>query len=64
MRTVELIHTQSEGFTNAAYKHSSVAEAPVLWSPDVPSRLFREDSDARKDLRQEENGTTEDEMVG
>ena len=31
---------------------------------DTKSRLIRKDSDARKDERQEEKGTTEDEMVG
>ena len=40
------------------------AEAPILWSPDVKSRLIRKDPDAGKDWRQEEKGTTEDEMVG
>ena len=32
--------------------------------PDVKSRLIRKDPDAGKDGRQEEKGTTEDEMVG
>ena len=40
------------------------AEAPILWSPDAKSRLIRKDPDAGKDWRQEEKGTTEDEMVG
>ena len=40
------------------------AEAPVLWSPDAKSQLIGKDPDARKDWRQEENRTTEDEMVG
>ena len=35
-----------------------------LWPPDVKSQLIRKDSDAGKDWRQEEKGTTEDEMVG
>ena len=39
------------------------AEAPVLWPPDVKSRLIRKDPAAEKDWRQEEKGTTEDEMV-
>ena len=38
-------------------------EAPILWPPDVKSLLFRKDSDARKDGRQEERGISEDEMV-
>ena len=40
------------------------AEAPMLWPPDVKSWLIRKDPDAGKDWRQEEKGTTEDEMVG
>ena len=40
------------------------AEPPILWPPDVKSRLIRKDPDAAKDWRQEEKGTTEDEMVG
>ena len=40
------------------------AEASILWSPDVKSRLIRKDPDAGKDWRQGEKGTTEDEMVG
>ena len=39
------------------------AEAPVLWPPDVKSWLIWNDPDAGKDWRQEEKGTTEDEMV-
>ena len=34
------------------------AEAPILWPPDTKSRLIG------KDWKQEEKGTTEDEMVG
>ena len=36
----------------------------MLWPPDGKSRLIRKDPDAGKDGRQEEKGTTEDEMVG
>ena len=42
----------------------AVAEAPILWLPDVKSWLTRKDPDAGKDWRQEEKGMTEDEMVG
>ena len=37
---------------------------PVLWPPDAKSQLVGKDPDAGKDWRQEEKGTTEDEMVG
>ena len=40
------------------------AEAPILWPPDVKNRLIGNDPDAGKDWRQEEEGMTEDEMVG
>ena len=39
------------------------AEAPILWPPDVRSRLTGEDPDAGKDWRQKEKGAAEDEMV-
>ena len=45
-------------------KTDAEAEATILCSPDVKSWLVREDPDAGKDWRQEEKGTTEDEMVG
>ena len=39
------------------------AETPILWPPDAKSCLIWKDSDTGKDWRQEEKGTTEDEMV-
>ena len=40
------------------------AETPILWPPDAKNWLLGKDPDAGKDWRQEEKGTTEDEMVG
>ena len=40
------------------------AETPILWPPDSKSWLIWKDPDAWKDRRQEEKGTTEDEMFG
>ena len=40
------------------------AEVPILWPPDAKSWLIGKDPDAGKDWKQEEKGTTEDEMVG
>ena len=37
---------------------------PILWPPDEKNWLTEEDLDAGKGWRQEEKGTTEDEMVG
>ena len=39
------------------------AEAPSLWSPDAKNWVIRKDHNAGKDWRQEEKGTTENEMV-
>ena len=40
------------------------AETPILWPRDAKNGFIRKDPDAGKDGRQEEKGTTEDEMVG
>ena len=39
-------------------------EAPLLWPPNAKSWLTGKDPDGGKGWRQEEKGTTEDEMVG
>ena len=36
---------------------------PILWPADVKSQLIRKGPDAGKDWRQEEKGTTEDELA-
>ena len=40
------------------------AETPIPWWPDAKNWLIWKDHEARKDLRQEEKGMTEDEIVG
>ena len=40
------------------------AETPISWPHDVKNWLLEKDPDAGKDWRQEEKGTTEDEMAG
>ena len=39
-------------------------EAPILWPPDVKSRLTGKDPDSGKKWGQQEKGATEDKMVG
>ena len=39
-------------------------ETPILWPPDAKDWLIGKDPDAGKDWRQEEKGTTEDDMAG
>ena len=40
------------------------AHTPIFWPPHAKNWLIGKDPDAGKDWRKEENGTTEDEMVG
>ena len=40
------------------------AETSIPWPPDAKNWLIEKDPDAEKDLRKEEKGATEDEMVG
>ena len=40
------------------------AEIPILWPPAAKNWLIGKDPDAGKDWRQEETGTTEDEVTG
>ena len=40
------------------------AEALMLWPPDAKSQLIGKDPDSGKDWKQEEQGMTEDEIVG
>ena len=46
------------------WRTDAEVEAPKLWPPDVKSQLTGKDPDAGKDWRQEEEGMTEDKMVG
>ena len=38
-------------------------EAPILWPPNVKSRLIEKDPGGKKKGRQKQKGTAEDEMV-
>ena len=46
----------------ATWRTDAEPEAPILWLRDAKSQLIRKDPDAGKYWRQEEKGTTEDEM--
>ena len=45
-------------------RNDAQAETPVVWPPHAKNWLIGKDSDAGRDWRQEEKGTTEDEMAG
>jgi len=63
-KEIQLIHHKGDQFWVFIGGTDAEAEAPILWQPDAKSWLTWKDSDSGKDLRQEEKGTTEDEMVG
>ena len=62
----EIKHVNPKGYQPWIFfeKTDAEAEAPILWPPDAKSWLIWKDPVAGKDWRQEEKGTTEDEMVG
>ena len=60
----EIKAVNSKGNQSWIFIGRTDAEAPILWPPDAKSQLIGKDPDAGKDWRQEEKGTTEDEMVG
>ena len=61
IQPVHLKRNQSWIFIGRA---DAEAEALILWPPDETSRLIGKNPDAGKNWRQEEKGTTEDEMAG
>ena len=62
-KEIQLVHHKGDQAWVFTGRTDVEAETPILWPPDAKSWLIRKDPDARKDWRQEEKGTTEDEMV-
>ena len=63
-KELKLVHPKGNQSWIFIGRTDAEAETPILWPPDMKSRLIGEDPDTGKDWRQEEKGTTEDEMVG
>ena len=63
-KEIQLVHPKGNQSWVFIGRIDVEAETPILWPPDVMSWLICKDPDAGKDWRQEEKGTTEDEMVG
>ena len=62
-RKIQPVHPKGNQSWIFIGKTDAEAETPILWQPDVKNWLIWKDPDAGKDLRQEEKGMTEDEMV-
>ena len=63
-KKVKPVHLKGNQPWIFAGRADAIAEAPILWPPDVKNWLIGKDFGAGEDGRQEEKGTTEDEMVG
>ena len=63
-KEIQPVHSKGDQSWVFIGRTDAEAEAPVLWPPPAKSWLIGKDPEARRDWRQEEKGTTEDEMVG
>ena len=63
-KEIQLVHPKGNQSWMFIGRTDAEAETPILWLPDAKNWLIWKDSDAGKDWRWEEKGTTEDEMVG
>ena len=63
-KEIKPVHPKGNQFWLFIGRTDAEAEAPILWPPDEKNWLTWKDHDAGRDWRQEEKGTTEDEMVG
>ena len=63
-KEIQSVHGKGDQSWVFLGRTDSEAETPILWPPDVKSRLIGKDPDAERDWGQEEKGTTEDEMAG
>ena len=63
-RKIQPVHSKGDQPWVFFGRTDAKAETPILWPPHGKSWLIGKDSDAGRDWRQEEKGTTEDEMDG
>ena len=63
-KEIQPVHPKGDQYWLFFGRTDAEAETPILWPPDGKTLLIGEVPDAGKDWRQEEKGTTEDEMVG
>ena len=63
-KEIQPVHPKGDQSLVFFGRNDAKAETPVLWPRHAKSWLIGKDSDAGRDWRQEEKGTTEDEMAG
>ena len=59
-KKIQPVHSKGDQSWIFIGRTDAEAEVPILWPPDMKSRLPRKDPDAGKEWRQEEKVTTED----
>ena len=62
-KEIQPVHSEGDQPWVFIGRTDAEAETPILWPPHVKSWLIGKESDAVRDWRQEEKGTTEDEMA-
>ena len=63
-KEIQPVHSKGDQSWVFIGRTDVAAETLILWPPDAKSQLIGKDPDAGKNRRQEEKGTTEDEIVG
>ena len=63
-KEIQLVHPKGDQSWAFIGRTDAEAEIPILWPHHAKNWLIGKDRDAGKDRRQEEKGTTEDEMAG
>ena len=63
-KMIQPVHPKGNQSSIFIGRTDAEVEAPILWPPDVKNWLIWKDPDAGKDWRQEEKGTTQDEIDG
>ena len=63
-KEIKPIHPKGDQSWMFIGRTDAEAETPILWPPHATNWLIWKDLDAGKDWRQEEKGTTKNEMVG
>ena len=62
-KEIHPVHPKGNQSWRLIVRTDAEAETPKHWPPDTKSWVIRKDPDAEKEWRQEEKGTTEDEMM-
>ena len=63
-KEIQPVHSKGDQSRVFFGRTDAKAETPIFWSLHVKNRLIGKDLDAGRDCRQEEKGTTEDEIAG